>query len=364
MENITLNKALKWIFVFVVFSVLVGVLNLLSDVLIPFAIAFLLAYLINPFVCFVEKKIKSRGFAVFAVLCFLCVVGFACFYFIVPMILSEIGRLLTLIDSIISNSDLHKQVSNYIPQDFLLNIKEYMAQKDISYDLLLSGNAWKVSVSVLRKLVPGVWDILSGAATFVFGLLGLTVVVLYLIFLLLDYKKVSENWLKLIPHSYRDNTEDFVNEFNMGMKRYFRAQCLIAFIVGVILAIGFKIVGLPLAILLGLFIGCLNIVPYLQIAGFIPAFILSLLHAVSTGQNVWGVFGIVVLVVAVAQLIQDALLVPKIMGKVTGLSPVVILLSLSVWGKLLGFFGLLIAIPATCLVLAYYQKFLINIHED
>lgn len=363
MENVSMNRILKWGVGFVVFALFIRVLGILSDVLIPFAVAFLLAYLINPLVMFAEKKIKSRGFAVFFVLVFLFAVCFTCLYFLIPMLVSEISRLLALIDKIISNAELHKQVADYIPQDFLVNVKNYLSKKDIS-SVVVSGNAWNVTVAILRKLVPGVWDIISGAANFVFGLFGLTIVLLYLVFLLLDYKKVSKNWLNLIPLSYRDNTEGFVLEFNLAMKRYFRAQCLIAFLVGFILAVGFKIVGLPLAILLGIFIGALNIVPYLQIAGFIPAFILSLLHAVTTGQNVWGVFGMVVLVVVVAQLIQDVILVPKIMGKVTGLSPVVILLALSIWGKLLGFFGLLIAIPSTCLVLAYYRKFLINIHED
>ena len=66
------------------------------------------------------------------------------------------------------------------------------------------------------------------------------------------------------------------------------------------------------------------------------------------------------LVFAVVQIIQDAVLVPKIMGRVTGLSPAMILLSLSVWGKLLGVFGLLIALPMTCLLLAYYRRFLVT----
>lgn len=363
MENISLNRAVKWVLGFVFFALLIRILGILSEVLIPFAVAFLLAYLINPLVLIVEKKITNRAVAVFLVLGTLFSIGVVCLYFLVPMILSEIGRLLNLIDTIISNSALHKQVSAYIPQDFLVKIKEYLTQKDIS-TVMVSGNAWKASVAILRKLVPGMWDIISGAANFIFGLFGLTVVLLYLIFLLLDYKKVNTGWLKLIPHTYRNSTEDFVKEFNFGMKRYFRAQCLIAFIVGVILAVGFKLIGLPLAILLGIFIGALNVVPYLQIAGFIPAFVLSLLHAVTSGQSVWVVFGFVVLVVGIAQLIQDIILVPRIMGKVTGLSPVVILLSLSVWGKLLGFFGLLIAIPSTCLLLAYYHKFLKNIDED
>lgn len=363
MENINLSRILKWSVGFLVFTIVIVVLNILSDVLIPFAVAFLLAYLINPLVVFTEKKIKNRACAVFVVLLSLFVVLYLALSLVIPALIAEINRLLTLVDSIISNSELHKQIENYIPQGILARFDEYLKENNVK-ELMLKGNSWKVLTAAMRKVLPGVWGVISGAASFVFGLFGLTVVLLYLIFILIDYNKVSSGVFDFIPHAYRDSTHAFIDAFNSGMKRYFRAQCLIAFLVGIMVAVGFKIIGLPLAILMGLFIGALNIVPYLQIAGFIPAFMLSLLHAVSTQQNVWGVFGLVVLVVAIVQVIQDVLLVPNIMGKVTGLSPVVILLSLSIWGKLLGFFGLLIAIPATCLLIAYYQKFLKNIHQD
>jgi predicted PurR-regulated permease PerM len=115
-----------------------------------------------------------------------------------------------------------------------------------------------------------------------------------------------------------------------------------------------------LGILLGLFIGLLNMVPYLQIIGLIPAFLLALIHALEMGGDFWMILSLTGLVFAVVQIIQDAILVPKIMGRVTGLSPAMILLSLSIWGKLLGVFGLLIALPMTCLLLAYYRRFLVT----
>jgi predicted PurR-regulated permease PerM len=113
-----------------------------------------------------------------------------------------------------------------------------------------------------------------------------------------------------------------------------------------------------MAILLGLFIGLLNMVPYLQIIGLIPAFLLALVHALDTGGSLWTMLALTGLVFVVAQIIQDAILTPRIMGKEMGLSPAMILLSLSIWGKLLGIFGLIIALPMTCLLVAYYQRFL------
>jgi len=133
---------------------------------------------------------------------------------------------------------------------------------------------------------------------------------------------------------------------------------LISAISGTMLAIGFALIGLPIGILLGLLMGVLNMIPYLQLLGLIPAFLLALFKALEAGSSIWVALGLTAAVLAVVQLIQDWVLNPKIMGKVTGLNPAFILLSLTIWGKLLGFLGLIIALPMTCLVLAYYRRFL------
>jgi predicted PurR-regulated permease PerM len=145
------------------------------------------------------------------------------------------------------------------------------------------------------------------------------------------------------------------------MSQYFRGQTSVAFICGVLFSVGFVLVGLPLGVLLGMFVGLLNMVPYLQIIGFIPAFMLAVVHALESDIGIWAALGMTAGVFAVVQLIQDAILVPKIMGKVTGLNPAMIMLSLSIWGKLLGLLGLIIALPMTYLLLIYYRRFLASV---
>ncbi|MBN2284125.1 MAG: AI-2E family transporter, partial [Deltaproteobacteria bacterium] len=108
----------------------------------------------------------------------------------------------------------------------------------------------------------------------------------------------------------------------------------------------------------------LNMVPYLQLIALIPAFLLSLAYSLETGTNIWIILGLTSSVFIIVQVIQDTILVPKIMGKVTGLNPAVILLSLSVWGKLLGVFGLIIALPMTFLLLVYYRRYLAGISDN
>ena len=128
----------------------------------------------------------------------------------------------------------------------------------------------------------------------------------------------------------------------------------------ILFCIGFLIIDFPLAIGLGLFIGALNLVPYLQIIGFIPTIILAILKAADTGGNFWLILAAALAVFAIVQAIQDGFIVPRVMGKITGLNPAIILLSLSIWGSLMGMLGMIIALPLTTLMLSYYQRFIIN----
>ena len=107
-----------------------------------------------------------------------------------------------------------------------------------------------------------------------------------------------------------------------------------------------------------MFTGILNVAPYLGTLGLIPGVMLGALHSLEAGPVALVGVGLVLLVFAVVQVIQEVVLVPKIQGDSMGLTPWMILLSLSVWGKLLGFLGLLIALPMTCLCLSYYRRML------
>ena len=337
--------------------VLVWLMGYLSDVLIPFAVALLLAYLINPVVGLVQSKIHNRGASVFLSLLGLLVLAVLLAWLLIPMIASEVAHMGRILKEVVTSSDLAEGASKRLPPDLWQAMKDYAGRKEVQ-DLFKADNFWKIAEAVARKVLPGVWGLITGTASFLMGLVGLTVVGLYLVFLLIDYEKVSEGWKDLLPPGSRDKITGFVSDFDSAMNRYFRAQALVASIVGVLFTLGFLLIGLPMGILLGLFIGLLNMVPYLQIIGLIPAILLALVHALETGGSFWTILALTVLVFVVVQLIQDAILVPRIMGKVTGLNPAMILLSLSIWGKLLGMFGLLIALPMTCLLLAYYRRFL------
>ena len=180
----------------------------------------------------------------------------------------------------------------------------------------------------------------------------------------MDYENMSSGFIKMVPKGHRKFIQGMLNDVEQGMNSYFRGQSLIALIVGILFAFAFWIIDFPMAIPLGLFMGFLNLVPYLQTLGFAPAIVLALLKAHDTGDKFWLIMIAFTIAVLVVQTLQDAVITPKVMGKVTGLNAAVILLSLSVWGSLLGFIGLIIALPLTTLLISYYKRYVLKENED
>ncbi len=327
----------------------------LSDVLIPFAVALLLAYLINPLVSWIQRKLPF-GPRILAVMVSLIVIigsGILLLAILVPVILSDINHMKDLLTNVVSTANIRQRAFEFVPDDVWTYIEVFIEEED--FLALLNFENIK---TMAQQVLPGIWGVFSGTISFVIGLFGLIIVMMYLIFILLDFDEVSEGWKDLIPPDYRETVIVVLSDFTSAMRNYFRAQALIAFIVGILFAIGFWSIDLPMGVLLGLFIGLLNMVPYLQVIGLVPAAAFGLMSSLETGDSAWIMIGLVLVIFAVVQLIQDACLVPRIMGEVTGFNPAVILLSLSIWGKLLGVLGLIIALPVTFLVHSYYKRFI------
>ncbi len=340
-------------------------LDYIQDVLVPFAIAALLAYWLQPLVRFLQTKarIKSRILAVILALVLVLAVLTGIFMLLIPLIVSEVRAMGQMLANLSAVQDLEARIQEYLPE----NLSQYvadLAQRPEVRDFFNSEKAGDLALNAVRNIVPGLWDIFSGALNVILGLVGLAIVLLYLIFILQDYDKVMLGWKSLLPPQYKDTIINGVGDFKEAMSNYFRAQALIAASVGVLFAIGFSIIGLPLGILFGLFVGMLNLVPYLQNIGFVPATFLALAHSLETQTSFLTMIALVLVVFAVVQTIQDAILTPKIMGNATGLNPAVMLLSLSVWGKLLGILGLMIALPITFLLYSYYKRFVLHIKES
>lgn len=166
---------------------------------------------------------------------------------------------------------------------------------------------------------------------------------------------------RMVPMKYRPTVYRIEDDLKDNMNRYFRGQILIAGCAAVFYCIGFSIVGIPLAIVLGITVGILYIIPYFQYVTLIPVTLVCLIDSMSGNVRFWPELGQCLIVYAVSQCICDYILTPKIMGKTMGLNPAIILLALSVWGSLLGLIGMIIALPMTTLLLAYYKEYVIGV---
>ncbi|MBO4984949.1 MAG: AI-2E family transporter [Bacteroides sp.] len=352
-KKITFDRFIRGI---ILLGVVVGILmliNHLSSVLLPFFVAWLVAYFIYPLVTLFQYKlkVKHRALAIFCALFTITVAGVALFYLLVPPLIQEMGRVKDLFVDYFSGT----LRGNSVPQALTEFLREHI-DRDVLNRLFSEGTL----LNTLKETVPGVWAIVSGSFNILFSLFTLFVMLLYVVFILLDYESISEDWVKLIPTKYQPFAVGLRNDVVDGMNRYFRGQAFVAFCVGILFSIGFLLIDFPLAIGLGLFIGFLNLVPYLQVIGFVPTILLAILKAADTGGNFWLIMLAVLAVFVVVQIIQDGLIVPRVMGKITGLNPAIILLSLSIWGSLMGLVGMIIALPLTSLLLSYYRKFIIN----
>lgn len=337
-------------------AIIIGVLMLLkrlSGVLLPFFLAWLIAYLIYPLVSFFQHKLrlKNRIISIFCALLTLTIIGSVAFYLLVPPMIQEFLRVKDLLIEYFSTthtaSNVPTTLSEFIRQNIDLHILEQMFSQENILD-------------ALKVTVPKLLSLISESINLLFGFFTVFLILLYIVFILLDYESISEGWAHLMPKKYRKTVTGILNDVKDGMNRYFRGQALVALCVGILFSIGFLIIDFPLAIGLGLFIGALNMVPYLQIIGFVPTIMLAILKAADTGDNFWIIIASAAAVFIVVQIIQDGYLVPRIMGKITGLNPAIILLSLSIWGSLMGMLGMIIALPLTTLMLSYYQRYIIN----
>lgn len=350
-KKITFDSFIRGVLSGAVIIAILYLLNRLSGVLLPFFIAWLIAYLTYPMVIFYQNRLRlrSRVLSILAVMLTLVVLGGIAFSFFVPPMIEECAKLKELIEIYLIEDRNHAAIPETVSEFIRKNIDFNWLQNNITTDNI---------VSAIQKLLPKVWTLLSTSYNIILAIFTLFIIILYLFFILLDYEQIANGWITLLPKKYQGMALRLTTDIKTSMNRYFRGQALVAFCVGILFSIGFLIIDFPLAIGLGLFIGLLNMVPYLQIIGFIPTILLALLKAADTGESFWWTLGLALVVFAVVQAIQDMILVPKIMGKITGLNPTIILLSLSIWGSLMGMLGMIIALPGTTLLLSYYQRYI------
>ena len=347
-KEITFDKFIRWAGIVTLVIAVLYITNYLSDVLLPFFIAWFFAYLLYPVVKFIENKlhVKVRALSILLAMgAAIAIVGGVIWLIIPPMIdqFDKLGEVLTRwVHQTTHTNNLTMLIKEWL-QDNQTTIERFLKSKDFS--------------DALKTTMPKVFSVVSQTATVLMSIVASMITLLYMFFILLDYETLTANWVRIFPKKNRPFWSALMKDVERELNNYIRGQGMVALCMGIMFCIGFTIIGFPMAIGLGILIGIMDLVPYLHTFALIPTAFLAMLKAADTGQNFWVVFGLAVLVFCVVQVITDMVVTPKIMGKAMGLNPAILLLSLSIWGALLGFLGLIVALPLTTLLIAYWQRY-------
>ncbi len=347
-KEITFDKFIRWTGITLIVLGVLYVTNYLSSVLLPFFIAWFFAYLLYPVVRFIENKlhVKVRALSIIiAMLLAIGVIGGVIWLIIPPMIdqLDKLGEVLTRwLHQTTHTNNLTAVIKEWL-QDNQVQIERFLKSKDFS--------------DAVKTTMPKVFSVVGQTANILISIVASMITLLYMFFILLDYETLTANWIRIFPKKSRPFWQELMKDVERELNNYIRGQGMVALCMGIMFCIGFTIIGFPMAIGLGILIGIMDLVPYLHTFALIPTAFLAMLKAADTGQNFWIVFGLAFLVFCVVQILTDMVVTPKIMGKAMGLNPAILLLSLSVWGALLGFLGLIVALPLTTLLIAYWQRY-------
>ena len=328
-------------------TALVFLIRYLRDALLPFFVACFLAYLLQPLVAINRKLIHEKGRFISSILALLEVgaVITAVVYIFMPHVISELDMLSNIIRDVTSGRkpmpEGYMALFGYLEKHFNpVQIKEMLSSLHpealISKGTALLGESINVIIQVLEWVMT----------------------IIYLLFILIDYPQIANGFKLIIPHKYRDSGLVVVNDVKNNLNHYFRGQGCVALCAMVFYCVGFSIIGLPLAIPMGLLVGLLYMIPYFQYVTLIPVAVICVIYSLGGDVSFMSIFGKSLLVYVVSQSVCDYIITPHIMGKEMGLNPAVILLSLSVWGSLLGIIGMIIALPVTSLIMAYYERYI------
>jgi predicted PurR-regulated permease PerM len=353
-ETITFDRLVRWIGIGLLVLGILLLVNYLSSVLLPFFIAWFFAYLLYPIVKFVERHMHlPRALSIILTLIVVIAVISGIVYLIVPPMIEQFEKLGQLATDYIQKTAHIKSIPTAITQWWLENQEEI-------------GNFFRSDTFTdgIKTVMPGIFTFVGQTYSVIVSIIASFITLLYMFFILLDYEYLTDNWIKIFPKKVRPFWEELMGDVERELNNYVRGQGLVALIMGVLFCIGFTIIDFPMAIGLGIMIGIMDLVPYLHTFALIPTVLLALLKSADTGQNFWIILAMALAVFIIVQLICDMIVTPKVMGKAMGLNPAILLLSLSVWGALLGFIGLIIALPATTLLIAYYQRYVTKEGEN
>ena len=315
------------------------VIDQLSPVLLPLAVAGILAYLLDPVVDFFQRLNIPRTRAILMVF-FLAVM------LVLMLLATVVPRLITETSTLVEKApEFSEQLR--VKLSALLATSTFGMKAKEAWDTQLGEPAQKWVASAVPAVSAWAFAQLTKFASWSGLLIGFAMVPVYVFYFLLEKKGIQGSWTDYLPVHESRAKEELVfvlTSINDCLVVFFRGQVLVSLCSGTLLAISFTILGLPYAVLLGVLVGVLGIVPYLGIAiSLVPAVVLAVVHF-----GDWWHPLIVLGIFAVVQCLEGFVYSPKIIGNRVGLHPLTVIIAVMTGTTLLGgVLGGMLAIPLT-----------------
>lgn len=306
----------------------------LRSVLWPFIFAFFIAYIFDPWIDFLQKKGLPRVAAILLVLIGIALGLVLLAVLLFPQMNAEIGQAVSKFPQYAEV--IRSKAAPYF-QDFVLQHPELTKQIENYYDT----NLRQKLPTLLAPVLNFIGTMFSGVVNFIVTMLNLLLVPVLAFYMLKDFPQIKEGIIEVIPPRHEEKFRKKLGEVDSALSQYLRGQLTVSLCLAFIYITGLLILRVPLAIPIGLFSGLANMVPYL---GFVLGISLSMLLSFVDNQE-WQRLIWIIALYAFAQLNEGTWIGPLVVGRRTGLHPVVIMLALVIGGTLFGFMGMLLAVP-------------------
>ena len=306
-----------------------------------FLLSFIFAYVLNPLVTRMSRlRFIGRGAATAITLGALVVIVGAIMFFIIPEVVDEFRAFLKRLPTVAEK--FQTTAIPWIEQTFGVVVpKSWNDAFDQALIQVQSGG--REMIAPAARLAS---DIFGTTFSAVLNLLGLLMFPLFLFFLLKDFPKIIEAVDALVPIRNRDTVHKLARDADASLSAFLHGQFTVMLILGCLYSVGYSIVGIPVAIGVGLLTGILCFIPYV---GAASGFLLALLLAILEMKGWHSIVGVVI-VFGVVQVLDAVLITPKILGGKLGLQPLWIIVALMAGGEIFGFLGVLLAVPTTAVL--------------
>lgn len=316
-----------------------------GHLLIPFILAFIMAFLINPVVKQLERFVPRWVVAAFFTLTGFVLIGL--FFFIAAPAIS--GQFLKVNKVLVT---ANKDTELWLDQNGILQLAE-----NLGFDKEVIKPQLAAQINQLGKMIN---DNLTGFSskaisriTNVIGVIFFIILLPFLFFFMIrDYDKIGDFIRTLILPT--DAPEDYTREIGRIIGGYIRGQFIVVIISMINLSIGFTLLGVPYGWLLGIFAGLTNFIPTF---GLWLSITVSSIVGATLGDPWYQYLPYIYLVFGVEQVLETGFIVPRVVGKHVGLHPLIVMMSLLIFGFMFGFLGLIIAVPTVALLSIFYQQY-------